>query len=82
MSIYEVIQRANAFVLATRGVQGEPDQVRLVRTQGKPRSWRLMYHFSLFYPEEARDGEGVDGGEYIVVVDAQSGEASAFNLSQ
>ena len=82
MSILDVIQRANAFVLATKGIQGEPDHVRLIRTPDKARSWRLMYHFSLFYPEVARDGGVVDGGEYIVVVDDQSGEVSAFNLSQ
>jgi hypothetical protein len=82
MSIFEVIQRANAFVLATKGVQGEPDHVHLVRRPGKPRFWSVMYHFSLFYPDESHDGEGVDGGEYIVEVDDRSGEVSAFNLSQ
>ena len=80
MSIFEVIQRANAFVFATKGVQGEPDHVRLFRKPGKPRSWSLMYHFSLFYPEVARDGGVVDGGEYIVDVDDQTGEVTAVPI--
>jgi hypothetical protein len=80
MSIFEVIQRANAFVLATKGVQGEPDYVRLFRKSGKARSWSLMYHFSLFYPEVAREGGVVDGGEYIVDVDDYTGEVTAVPI--
>ncbi len=77
MSIFEVIQRANAFVLATKGVQGEPDHVHLVRRPGKPRYWSVMYNCSLLYPDECVDGEGVDGGEYIVEVNDQTGEVTA-----
>jgi hypothetical protein len=80
MSIIDVIQKANAFVLATKGVQGEPDHVILYRRPGKVRFWRLMYHFSLFYPEVAREGGVVDGGEYIVTVDDQSGEVTAVPI--
>lgn len=78
MSIFDVIQRANAFVLATKGVQGEPDSVHLIRNSDSNRLWRLLYHFSLFYPELAREGGVVDGGEYIVDVDDISGKISVF----
>ena len=80
MSIFEVIQRANAFVLAKRGVQGEPDEVRLFRKPGKPRTWGVMYHFSVFYPEVARDGGVVDGGEYILNVEDQTGEVTVVPI--
>jgi hypothetical protein len=78
MSIFDVIRKANAYVLATKGVQGEPDYVRLSRNLEKGRSWRLMYHYSLFYPEIAQEGGVVDGGEYIIDVDDNSGEISVF----
>ncbi len=80
MSIFDVIQKANAFVLATKAVHGEPDYVVLFRRPGNARFWRLTYHFSLFYPEVARDGGVVDGGEYIVVVNDHSGEVSALPM--
>jgi len=76
MKIEEVIQKANAFVLANTDVFCEPDSVHLVRSRDEPWSWRLMYHFSYFHPDIARSGGVVDGGEYIVVTDDQTGEMS------
>jgi hypothetical protein len=78
MSISEVIRKANEFVLEKRGVIAEPDGIGLRRKRrSKFGVWHLMYHFSHFYPEEARDGEGVDGGEYLVNVDESNGEVTA-----
>jgi hypothetical protein len=78
MKIEEVIQKANAFVLANTGVLCDPDSVHLVRSRDEPWTWRLLYHFSYFYPDIARSGGVVDGGEYIVVTNDQTGEMSHF----
>jgi hypothetical protein len=78
MSIFDAIQKANAFVLTTKGVQGEPDSVRLVRDPAKNHFWRMLYHFSLFYPDIALEGGVVDGGEFIVDVNDKTGEVTIF----
>ncbi len=75
MPIMEVIQRANDFILANQGVQGDPDSVRLDRDG---RVWTVFYHFSIFHPESFRKGDVMEGGEFILKVDDLTGTVSVF----
>jgi len=78
MTEADAIQRGNAFVLKNRGVVGEPEYVQLVKRDGQRRYWSLVYGAALFFPEEIAAGDSIDGCEYMVRVDDQSGDVSLF----
>ena len=78
MTEVEAVQRGNAFVLKNTGVAGEPEHVQLVTRLGQQRYWSLIYGAALFFPEAIAAGDTIDGGEYMVRVNDQSGEVSRF----
>jgi hypothetical protein len=73
MKIIDAITKANELVLKETGVACEPSMVRLI--QRGSRQWYVVYDpvysFSLDYGE----GAVVDGGEVVVSVDFETGNA-------
>lgn len=76
MRIIQAIQTANEFLLNETGVAGEPVFVRLVDRGKDGRFWLISYEAALFFQDELSQGAVIDGGEYIVRVDVQSGRVS------
>ncbi|MEK6236546.1 MAG: hypothetical protein N2C14_17705, partial [Planctomycetales bacterium] len=70
MNIIEVIQKANTFVSDTAGISRDPVFVRLVTKPGIRDYWMLVYQDEIFCAKELERGTVIDGGEYIVKVDA------------
>jgi len=78
MNILEATQKANAFVLQTSGVVCSPDFARLVKKPGDRSTWLISYGPELFFSDWLEAGDTIDGGEYMLRVDDQSGEVSLF----
>ena len=75
MKIVEAIQRANAFVLQTTGVDGDPEVVRLVSGPGR-KHWWMLYNAAIRFPREVAAGSTVDGGELMIQVDDETGDVA------
>jgi formate hydrogenlyase subunit 6/NADH:ubiquinone oxidoreductase subunit I len=74
MNETETTARARAFVLETTGIDADPDWIQLTPDK---RSWKAFYGSEHFLPDKVAASVAVDGGEYIVIVDDQTGEASS-----
>ena len=75
MRIVDAIARANEFVLGNTGIECDPDMVRRIDRNDK-QVWWVVYNAANFYKDEISRGKTVDGGEYIIEVDARTGETS------
>ena len=74
MNETEAIARARAFVRATTGIDADPDWIMLMSDK---QSWRAVYGPEHFFPRNLAASVAVDSGEYVVIVDDQTGEASS-----
>ena len=73
MNQQHATERARAFVLTTTGIDADPDWIRLAPDK---RSWMAFYGAEHFFPGEVAASVMTDGGNYVVNVDDQTGEAS------
>lgn len=78
MNETEAIAKANKYVLEDQGVEAKPVEIHLIQRPGTRRYWWVSYGTSIWFPKETAAGAIVDGGEYILRVDDENGEISAF----
>jgi hypothetical protein len=78
MNQMEAMAKARAFVLANTGVHAEPDSIRLIENPDGSRTWSASYAAAHFFPEVAAGRATVDGGEYFVDVDDETGRVSVL----
>ena len=74
MNQTEATARARAFVLAITGLDADPDWIQLTPDK---RVWRACYGPEHFLADRLAESVAVGGGEFIVNVDDQTGEASS-----
>jgi len=79
MTQAEAVANARAFVLASTGVDADPDSVRPVTGPAHASAWYVRYTAAHFFPEVAAGRATVDGGEYLVIVDDVSCRVSGFD---
>ena len=78
ITILEAIDLADAYLLRTTGHRGSPNMVRLIRGPKKSRVYTVVYGPEVFDPSYDVEGTVTDGGEYILRVDAVTGEVTRF----
>ena len=77
MNESEARAKARAVIFAKTGVNTDPDST-VFKNIGGRRAWKAFYGPQHFYPEIVAEGGVVDGGEYIVIVDDRTGQASVL----
>ena len=74
ISLTDAVEKANALVDNNTGVKCDPDMVRRIDRNGK-RYWWVIYDEYQFRSVTIDENAVVDGGEYIISVDCENGDA-------
>jgi len=75
ITLIEAVKKANELVRNNTGIECDPDMVSRVEDEDS-KLWWIVYDSSHFFKGKYDEDVIVDGGEYVISVNCQSGEAT------